>query len=59
MTVRGLRNPEAAVRQAVRMLKRSLYLVEGKPGEFGARIDAPGISIELDANREWRPAGQV
>lgn len=54
ITIRGVRNPETAERHVTNMLKRSLYLVDSLPGEFGARIDGPSESIELDENREWQ-----
>ena len=55
ITVRGVLQPTVARTRIVMMLKRALYLVDGIPGKFTARIDgAPGGSIELDENREWR-----
>ncbi|MCW2930005.1 MAG: hypothetical protein JWM19_967 [Actinomycetia bacterium] len=56
VTVRGVRNPHVAVTRIMNLLKRSLYLIDGEEGSFTARIDAPGVSIELDENREWQVA---
>jgi hypothetical protein len=57
--VRGVKNPDAAVIPLISMIKRALFHVDGKPGEFGAEIRAsgPGRSevLTLDmASGEWR-----
>lgn len=54
ITVRGAQRPTEAEVRIVVMLKRILYLIDGVPGEFGARIESPSGIIELDANGEWQ-----
>jgi hypothetical protein len=55
ITIRGVRNhPSVTENVITTALKRALYSVGGIPGEFGARIDGPCGSIELDENREWQ-----
>ena len=57
VTVRGLKNPGTAVNAVVNMIKRSLFLVDGEPGRFGAEIEstAPGRAERLVLeDGEWR-----
>jgi hypothetical protein len=57
VTVRGLKNPDAAAMPVVNMIKRSMHMVEGIHGQFGAEIavEAPGRSEHLIlAGYEWQ-----
>lgn len=38
VTVHGLKNPDAAVTPVISMIKRALFLVDGKEGEFWAEV---------------------
>jgi hypothetical protein len=59
VTARGLVEPNLAAQHVVNLLKRSMYLVNGKPGEFEVTISAtaPGMTRPqrtVLAGGEWR-----
>lgn len=56
VTVRGLLDGQQGETAITSMIKRALYMVDGAPGQFGARIEGPSGAIELDGNGEWQRA---
>lgn len=60
LTARGLKNPESAVRAVTALFMRSMYLVDGEPGEFCVEITSvkpgaagPERTVLADGGR-WR-----
>lgn len=55
VTMRGLADPATAALQVVNFMKRAMYQVNGRPGEFSAVIEAPAQNIRA----EMRGAGEI
>lgn len=59
LTVRGTRAPRLAAQAVVNHAKRSLFLVDAKPGEFAAEIEisvagAPSERSRIDEHGTWQ-----
>ena len=48
VTMRNVLDPARAAQQVAVLLHRSLYMVEGEPGKFGAIIEAPAQEIRIE-----------